>query len=56
MEISEFVQMKKHFAEADTDGKIEIYVSARGLSSMQYKELLTLFPFSELYKLEEALG
>lgn len=56
MNQTEFVKIKEQFKQADTDGKIELYVNARGLDSAQYKELLTLFPLNELGKLEEALG
>ena len=56
MEYVEFIRMKERFKEADTTGKIEMYVQAEGLNHSQYKELLTLFPLNELGRLEEALG
>lgn len=56
MEYIEFLKMKETFRMSDTPGKIEMYVSARGLSPAQYKELLTLFPMRELGKLEDALS
>jgi len=56
MENNDFTQMKERFKASDVDGKVEIYVEARGLSQDQYKELLMLFPYGELYKLEEALA
>ena len=56
MEYVEFIKMKERFKAADVAGKINMYVNAEGLNQQQYKELLTLFPFSELSKLEEALG
>jgi len=55
MDNAEFAELREKFKQTDTDGKVEIYVNARGLDSAQYKELLTLFPLNELGKLEEAL-
>ena len=55
MDYVDFVKMKDQFKQADTEGKIKIYLSARGLDSAQYRELLTLFPLNELGKLEAAL-
>ena len=55
MENIVFTQLKKDFAEADVEGKIEIYVNAEGLSHDEYKELLKLYPISELGRLEAAL-
>ncbi len=52
----EFQQMCEKFEKADVDGKIKIYVTAEGLNQSQYKELLRMFPVSELAKLEAALG
>ena len=56
MDHTEFTKMKEQFKQADTQGKIEIYVDARGLDSAQYRELLTLFPLNEIGRLEAALG
>jgi len=56
MEYTEFVKMKERFKAADTMGKIDMYVHAEGLDHGQYKELLMLFPFHEIGKLEDALG
>jgi len=56
MEIIEFMNMKKRFAAADVDSKIDMYVSAQGLSQTQYRELLQLFPLHELGRLEAALS
>ena len=55
MSHTEFTKMKEKFRQADTKGKIEMYVDARGLDSAQYRELLTLFPLNELGRLEAAL-
>ncbi|MCL2170735.1 MAG: sulfite exporter TauE/SafE family protein [Defluviitaleaceae bacterium] len=55
-EKTDFVEIKEKFIAADTDGKVDLYVEARGLSQLQYRELLNLFPIKELYKLEEALA
>ena len=55
MDSNGFQKMKSSFQEADVDGKIEIYVSAEGLSQDQYKELLRMFPLGDLHRLEEAL-
>ena len=56
MEIIDFMNMKKKFADADVDSKINMYISAEGLSQTQYRELLQLFPLNELGKLEAALS
>lgn len=56
MEDREFNEIKKKFEEADTKGKIDIYVSAQGLTNEQYKELLRLYPYSEIGELEKALA
>ena len=56
MEIVDFVNMKEQFADADVDSKINMYVSAQGLSATQYRELLQLFPLNELGRLEAALS
>jgi len=55
MNTADFMKMKEQFKQTDTDGKIELYLNARGLDSAQYRELLTLFPLNELGKLEAAL-
>ena len=55
MDCAEFTKMKERFKQADTPGKINMYVNAHGLDSAQYRELLTLFPLNELSKLEAAL-
>lgn len=51
----DFEDMKLRFISADTNGKIDLYVSAKGLSQQQYKELLRYFPYQEISKLEQAL-
>jgi len=56
MEIADFKDMKEQFADADVDSKINMYVSAQGLTATQYRELLQLFPLNELGKLEAALS
>ena len=55
MEFNEFTQLKKQFENSNVEQKIDIYVSSEGLSSLQYKELLSLFPMEQLDKLENAL-
>jgi len=55
MDNNQFAQIKDRFRTSDTQGKIDIYVSSTGLSNSQYKELLTLYPISELARLENAL-
>lgn len=56
MELTAFENMKAQFQEADLDTKIDMYISAEGLSQTQYRELLKLFPLNELNRLEEALA
>ncbi len=56
MDISDFEKIKSRFMEADTDSKIEMYISTEGLNQSQYKELLKHFPLEELGKLERALS
>jgi len=56
MEIVDFISMKQQFETADVDSKINMYVEAEGLTAVQYRELLQLFPLSELGRLEAALG
>ena len=56
MELTAFESMKLRFRQADVDEKINMYVSAEGLTQIQYKELLKLFPINELNRLEEALA
>ena len=55
MEFNEFTQLKKQFENSNVEQNIDIYVSSEGLSSLQYKELLSLFPMEQLDKLENAL-
>jgi len=55
MEIVEFEKVKSEFSSADVERKVEMYVSAEGLTQEQYKELLKLFPVAQLHLLEEAL-
>jgi len=56
MELKAFESLKKQFYDADTEAKITMYVETEGLTQTQYKELLRLFPLSDLNKLEAALG
>ena len=56
MELTAFEKLKSLFKAADTQKKIEIYIEAEDLTQTQYKELLRMFPLSDLYKLEAALG
>ena len=56
MELTAFENMKRQFMDADVEDKIDMYISAEGLSQTQYKELLKLFPLNELNRLEEALA
>jgi hypothetical protein len=56
MEISAFENLKVRFRNAGTDEKISIYCDADGLTQMQYKELLQMFPLRDLDKLEAALS
>ena len=55
MEQPIFETLKIKFRHADTDTKIKMYVETEGLTQTQYKELLRLFPFNDLSKLEAAL-
>ncbi len=55
MKLVEFEMTKRQFAQADTDGKIQMYIETEGLTKDQYKELLKLFPLNELNRLETAL-
>ena len=56
MELTKFETFKIKFRHADTETKIKMYVEAEGLTQSQYKELLRMFPLSDLDKLEAALG
>ena len=56
MEIQGYEDLKKRFAAADIDTKINIYVEAEDLTQNQYKELLRLFPLKDLHRLEAALA
>ena len=55
MEPLQFQAMRKAFQKSSIEGKIALYASARGLSQVQYKELLRLFPAEELGRLEFTL-
>ncbi len=51
-----FNKFKEDFINADTDKKVEMYISAEGLTQYQYRELLKEFPYNEIDKLEKALA
>ncbi len=50
-----FQQLLAQFQAVDTNEKINLYVTAEGLSQEQYKELLRFYPYNEIDKLEAAL-
>jgi hypothetical protein len=50
-----FESIKEEFNTADLDKKVQLYVSAEGLTQEQYKDLLKMFPVNELHRLESAL-
>ncbi len=56
MDSTAFDEMRNEFRAADLERKIEMYVSAEGLTQRQYKDLLKLFPLNELPKLEAAIS
>ena len=56
MRIGDFIKLKEEFINADTEGKIDIYINAGDLTQFQYRELLKEFPIDELNKLEMALN
>ena len=56
MELNAFEDMKVQFGSADIDTKIDMYITAEGLTQTQYRELLKMFPLNELGRLEEALA
>lgn len=56
MEITKFENLKREFINSDTDKKIEIYSKTPDLTQEQYKQLLKLYPYNEIDKLEKALG
>ena len=51
----EFERVKQEFSNADIDRKVQLYVSAEGLTQDQYKDLLQMFPSDQLSLLEQAL-
>ncbi len=55
MDVNDFIKLKKRFENADTDGKIDIYLTSEGLSKEQYIALLRVFPRAEIGKLEKAM-
>lgn len=56
METSDFIKLKERYDNAQTEEKINIYITSEGLSREQYMSLLRSFPRNEIAKLEAALG
>jgi len=56
MENQAFEHLKSRFVSANTDDKIDMYIEAEDLTQGQYKELLRMFPLSDLHRLEAALA
>ncbi len=56
MNISDFEKLKQEFINSDLNKKIELYIKAEDLTQTQYKELLKLYPYKEIDKLEKALS
>lgn len=56
MENTEFSRLVEEFKRESTEGKIRLYTSSPGLSMDQYKELLKLYPYNEIDRLEKALA
>ncbi|MDR1643316.1 MAG: hypothetical protein LBC41_08830 [Clostridiales bacterium] len=50
-----FESIREEFNTASLDKKVQLYVSAEGLTQDQYKDLLKMFPVNELHRLENAL-
>lgn len=55
MDVNDFIKLKKRFENADTEGKINIYLTSEGLTKEQYMALLRVFPRAEIGKLEQAM-
>jgi uncharacterized membrane protein YfcA len=55
MDTLEFATIKNEFQQADLEKKIELYVNTPGLTTEQYKELLRMYPITELDRLDKAL-
>ncbi|MDR1560507.1 MAG: hypothetical protein LBS84_12615 [Clostridiales bacterium] len=51
----DFERVKEEFSNADLEGKVQMYVSAEGLTQDQYRDLLKMFPIDQLSLLEQAL-
>lgn len=56
MEKHAFEALCKQFQQASVEEKINLYVNAERLSQGEYRELLTMFPPSEIGRLEQALN
>ena len=54
MDNSKFEEIKRQFINSDIDGKINIYMETPDLTGEQYKELLKLYPYDKIEKLENA--
>ncbi|MDR3239344.1 MAG: hypothetical protein LBT44_04595 [Clostridiales bacterium] len=51
----DFQKVKEEFNAANLDRKVQMYITAEGLTQAQYKDLLKMFPVSQLHVLEQAL-
>lgn len=56
MEKDEFMRLKLQFAQADVAGKIALYTQTAGLSELQYRALLRMYPTERLAELERVLA
>lgn len=56
MDKQEFEKLKLKFINGDIDTKIKIYTQTKGLTNTQYRELLRVYPYSQIDKLESALA
>lgn len=55
MKLVEFEMLKRKFAEASVEEKINLYIESEDLTQEQYKELLKMFPLNKLHELENAM-
>ena len=55
MERREFNKLADRFTECGIDGKIDIYLSAKGLTMEQYEELLMYYPLDRMNELSAAI-
>lgn len=56
MEKEDFSKLKLKFINAPVEEKINIYSTTPGLTMGQYRELLRVYPYDQIDKLEKALG